>query len=310
MEGCEKTWRYMEKCLFVFSDLVKSWKEADLWYFAYVVGTPRMRCHARCLSFPLSHARSLPSFPFHSFTLLCPIEPIIRTIKCIMASSPYQDCSFIAGTHVLIDLARSSQLGNILTAIDFTCLLQTTISTSTLRQPVLPHDVVQQLDHHLMLDPLTTVVRDGMDPKRLDAIGTSLWNTCTQMLAVRDKPDDIQALAKSRYVAFVILNLAVPPTMFGLLRSLGASLTAAQTCIGKWHTGIIRPTYDLNVSNAYTVAKQLDAAYKILGVSGDRLHAVQPSHLGLDLTLNYTLTTKYWLLRIRLVRPHPLRYTF
>lgn len=185
---------------------------------------------SRPLSLFSSLPRSLPSFPFHSFTLLCPIETIIRTIHHgLISVSGLQFHS----RYVLIDLARSSQLGNILTAIDFACLLQTTISTSTLRQPVLPHDVVQQLDHHLMLDPLTTVVRDGMDPKRLDAIGTSLWNTCTQMLAVRDKPDDIQSLAKGRYVAFVILNLAVPPTMFGSLRSLGASLTAAQTCIGK-----------------------------------------------------------------------------
>ncbi|KAJ5325421.1 uncharacterized protein N7506_008523 [Penicillium brevicompactum] len=130
------------------------------------------------------------------------------------------------------------------------------------------------------MNPLNTLVRGDMDAKRLDAVGSSLWNACTQMLAVRGKTDeDIQALSKARTAAFVLLNLAVPPTMLGWLRSLGVSLIAAQTCI---------------------VAKQLNAAYNILGVSGERLQAVQPSHLGLDLTLNYSLTTKYWLLRIRL----------
>lgn len=260
-----------------------------------------MGCHLGCIPGQLNRVY-LP-FPFSPFALSLFFIFIIPTIVAlIMAYSPHQDCNFLTGMHASIDLIRVSRLGNSLTVIDLACDLQTRLSTSTLGQPLFPPDVVQHLDHALAMDPLNTLVRGDMDAKRLDAVGSSLWNACTQMLAVRGKTDeDIQALSKARTAAFVLLNLAVPPTMLGWLRSLGVSLIAAQTCIGKYHTNNTFLVYEAKISNDHIVAKQLNAAYNILGVSGERLQAVQPSHLGLDLTLNYSLTTKYWLLRIRLV---------
>ena len=50
-----------------------------------------------------------------------------------------------------------------------------------------------------------------------------------------------------------------------------------------------------------TATQQFDIALNILSVAAARLQTIQPSHLGLDVSLNFTLTTKYWLLRIRLV---------
>lgn len=50
-----------------------------------------------------------------------------------------------------------------------------------------------------------------------------------------------------------------------------------------------------------TVNQQLEIALNILSVAALRLASVQPVHLGLNPAINCTLTTRYFLLRIRLV---------
>jgi hypothetical protein len=50
-----------------------------------------------------------------------------------------------------------------------------------------------------------------------------------------------------------------------------------------------------------TAANQLELAYGLLSVAAVRLEALQPPYVILDSRLNVSLTTKYWLLRIRLV---------
>ncbi|CAG8011136.1 unnamed protein product [Penicillium salamii] len=174
-------------------------------------------------------------------------------------------------------------LDDYISLADFACLVQTNLSTVTLGQPVLSPDIISQLDDQLngdLLIVLNTPAGDDADLKRLDAIGTSLWNTCSQLIVARGQfSDDLCTIGKARALAFGLVNVAAPAKMLGWLRSLACSLIAAQTCIA---------------------TRQLNVAYKILTVSAARLKAVQPSHLGLDVTLNYSLTTKYWLLRVRL----------
>ncbi|CAG8427289.1 unnamed protein product [Penicillium salamii] len=171
-------------------------------------------------------------------------------------------------------------LDDYISLTDFACLVQTNLSTVTLGQPVLSRDIISQLDDQLNGDLLNTRAGDNADLKRLDAMGTSLWNTCSQLIVARGQfSDDLCTIGKARALAFGLVNVAAPAKMLGWLRSLACSLIAAQTCIA---------------------TRQLNVAYKILTVSAARLKAVQPSNLGLDVTLNYSLTTKYWLLRVRL----------
>lgn len=117
--------------------------------------------------------------------------------------------------------------------IEFACVIQTRLSTANLGQPVLNPNEVIELDFELDLNPFSGLPTSGWDLKRLDTIGTSLWNTCSQLIVARAKfKDDILVLAKARAFAFALLNLAVPPTLLGWLRSLVSSLIAAQTCLG------------------------------------------------------------------------------
>lgn len=114
--------------------------------------------------------------------------------------------------------------------------MQTNLSTVTLGQPVLSPDIISQLDDQLngdLLIVLNTPAGDDADLKRLDAIGTSLWNTCSQLIVARGQfSDDLCTIGKARALAFGLVNVAAPAKMLGWLRSLACSLIAAQTCIG------------------------------------------------------------------------------
>lgn len=50
-----------------------------------------------------------------------------------------------------------------------------------------------------------------------------------------------------------------------------------------------------------TVNQQREIALNILSVAATRLTSIQPVHLGLDAAINRNITTRYLLLRIRLV---------
>ncbi|CAG8062261.1 unnamed protein product [Penicillium olsonii] len=163
---------------------------------------------------------------------------------------------------------------------DVACIVQTNLSTVTLGQPILPFDIISLIDDQLNRDIFNTPAGVNENLTRLDAIGTSLWNTCSQLIVVRGQFGvDLCALAKARALAFALINIAVPSKVIGWLRSLACSCIAAQTSI---------------------VTKQLKSAHKILSVSATRLQALQASELGLDATLHRSLATKYWLLRVRL----------
>lgn len=54
--------------------------------------------------------------------------------------------------------------------------------------------------------------------QQLDAIGTLLWNDCTDLMISRGhNPEDVLLLGKVRALAFAILNQAVLPDLLGLL---------------------------------------------------------------------------------------------
>jgi hypothetical protein len=96
------------------------------------------------------------------------------------------------------------------------CTLQTNLATVPLGRPLLDSDTIAALDRELSHNPFSAVSSSGLDLKRLDVIGTSLWNTCSQLIATRGKSlADAQILAKVRALAFALLNLAVPSKLSG-----------------------------------------------------------------------------------------------
>ncbi|EKV04023.1 hypothetical protein PDIG_83800 [Penicillium digitatum PHI26] len=124
------------------------------------------------------------------------------------------------------------------------------------------------------------LVTNTANHQQLDAIGTLLWNDCTDLMISRGhNPEDVLLLGKVRALAFAILNQAVLPDLLGNIRALDLALKAARICI---------------------VNQQREIALNILSVAALRLASVQPVHLGLDPAINRTLTTRYFLLRIRL----------
>ena len=120
--------------------------------------------------------------------------------------------------------------------IDVACIVQTNLSTVTLGQPILPFDIISLIDDQLNRDIFNTPAGVNENLTRLDAIGTSLWNTCSQLIVVRGQFGvDLCALAKARALAFALINIAVPSKVIGWLRSLACSCIAAQTSIGMNH---------------------------------------------------------------------------
>ncbi|KAJ5463934.1 Meiosis specific protein SPO22 [Penicillium sp. IBT 31633x] len=166
------------------------------------------------------------------------------------------------------------------TLTELAYLLQTTLSTPrALTQPLLTSDIILLLDAELNRNPFN-YVNNGAGISRLDMVGTLLWNTCTELsLSRTGNPNDLRTLAKVRALAFAVLNRAVPSDLLGSLRALDLALNSARICL---------------------VDSQLDVTLNILSTAAQRLTDVQPSHLGLDPGINRTLTTRYYLLRVRL----------
>ncbi|CAG8897027.1 unnamed protein product [Penicillium egyptiacum] len=163
---------------------------------------------------------------------------------------------------------------------DLACALHTTLSTvDTKTNPLLSSNTIFRLDSDLNSNPFCLLTNaSGRD--QLDMIGTLLWNDCTELMISRGhNPEDVLLLGKVRALAFAVLNMAVSPDLLGSLRALDLALKTARICI---------------------VNQQREIALNILSVAARRLESVQPAHLGLDPAINRTLTTRYFLLRIRL----------
>ncbi|KGO73909.1 Meiosis specific protein SPO22 [Penicillium italicum] len=163
---------------------------------------------------------------------------------------------------------------------DFACTLHTALSTAdTSTNPLLSPNTTFRLDSDLNSNPFCIVVNTA-NRQQLDMIGTLLWNDCTDLMISRGhNPEDVLLLGKVRALAFAVLNMAVMPDVLGSVRALDLALKAARICI---------------------VNQQREIALNILSVAALRLASVQPVHLGLDPAINCTLTTRYFLLRIRL----------
>ncbi|KAK4866066.1 hypothetical protein LT330_008806 [Penicillium expansum] len=149
--------------------------------------------------------------------------------------------------------------------------------------PLLSPNTIYRLDSDLNSNPFCVSVNTA-NRQQLDTIGTLLWNDCTNLIISRGhNPEDVLLLGKVRALAFAILNMAVLPDLIGSIRALDLALKAAHICI---------------------VNQQLEIALNILSVAALRLASVQPAHLGLNPAINCTLTTRYFLLRIRLAWLH------
>ncbi|KAJ5505097.1 Meiosis specific protein SPO22 [Penicillium fimorum] len=136
-----------------------------------------------------------------------------------------------------------------------------------------------RLDAELNRNPFSLVVITSGN-EDLDMTGTLLWNDCIELMALRGQNlDDVLVLGKVRALAFAVLNMAVLPDLLGSIRALDLALKAARICI---------------------MNQQRDIALNILSIAALRLESIQPAHLGLDPTINRTLTTRYNLLRARL----------
>jgi hypothetical protein len=85
-----------------------------------------------------------------------------------------------------------------------------------LGQPLLDANTIATLDLKISQDPFKYHWPVDQDFKRIDAVGTSLWNTCSQLILTRGhNPADVQILAKVRTIAFAILNSIVPSKVSG-----------------------------------------------------------------------------------------------
>ncbi|OQE34720.1 hypothetical protein PENCOP_c016G07080 [Penicillium coprophilum] len=163
---------------------------------------------------------------------------------------------------------------------DFAHSLHTTLSTaSASSSPLLSPNDIHRLDAELNSNPFGAVVITSGN-EQLDTIGTLLWNDCIELLVSHgNNPNDVLVLGKVRALAFAILNMAVLPDLLGSIRALDLALKAARICL---------------------VNQQREIALNILSVAALRLASIQPAHLGLDTTINGTLTTRYNSLRARL----------
>ncbi|KAJ5173573.1 Meiosis specific protein SPO22 [Penicillium coprophilum] len=163
---------------------------------------------------------------------------------------------------------------------DFARSLHTTFSTASASSaPLLSPNDIHRLDVELNSNPFGTVaITSGNE--QLDTIGTLLWNDCIELLVSHgNNPNDVLLLGKVRALAFAVLNMAVLPDLLGSIRALDLALKAARICL---------------------VNQQCEIALNILSVAALRLASIQPAHLGLDATINGTLTTRYNSLRARL----------
>ncbi|CAI7602627.1 unnamed protein product [Penicillium glandicola] len=151
------------------------------------------------------------------------------------------------------------------------------VDTST--NPLLSPNAILRLDAELNRNPFGPVGTTSGN-EHLDMTGTLLWNNCTELMISRGhNPGDVLVLGKVRALAFAVLNMAVLPDLLGSLRALDLALKAGRICI---------------------VNEQRDIALNILSVAAARLVSVQPAHLGLEPAVNRTVTTRYFLLRVRL----------
>ncbi|KAJ5471687.1 hypothetical protein N7530_009044 [Penicillium desertorum] len=163
---------------------------------------------------------------------------------------------------------------------DFARALHKTLSTvDTSTSPLLSPNVIFRLDSDLNSNPFC-LLPNASGHEELDMIGTLLWNDCTELMISRGhNPEDVLLLGRVRALAFAVLNMAVLPDLLGSLRALDLALRTARICI---------------------VNHQREIAVNILSVAARRLESVRPAHLGLDPAINRNVTTRYYLLRIRL----------
>lgn len=151
-------------------------------------------------------------------------------------------------------------------------------------------------------------------------IGTLLWNACTDLMISRGhNPEDVLVLGKVRALAFAVLNMAVLPDLLGFSRPLvyievslsNLSQGVSGRSIWPSRRRVFALVYHpishlmslstLTTTTTTTVNHQCEIALNILSVAALRLASVQPAHLGLDPAISRTVTTRYFLLRIRLV---------
>lgn len=195
--------------------------------------------------------------------------------------------------------------------------MHTTLSTvDTSTNPLLSPNAIFRLDSELNNNPFCLVVNTS-DREQLDMIGTLLWNACTDLMISRGhNPEDVLVLGKVRALAFAVLNMAVLPDLLGFSRPLvfiGVSLSnLSQGVSGRsiWPSRrrvfalVYHPIshlMSLSTLTTTTVNHQREIALNILSVAALRLASVQSAHLGLDPAISRTVTTRYFLLRIRLV---------
>jgi hypothetical protein len=91
----------------------------------------------------------------------------------------------------------------------------------SLNQPLLSSEalssgLIERLDNELRNNPFTLIAPSGLDLRRLETVGTSLWNSCSQLINARGHiPADARILARAMAFAFALLNKAMAPNVPG-----------------------------------------------------------------------------------------------
>ncbi|RAK93125.1 hypothetical protein BO79DRAFT_272517 [Aspergillus costaricaensis CBS 115574] len=137
-----------------------------------------------------------------------------------------------------------------------------------------------QLDQQLNDLPLLIASPSSSTRRRFDQEGTTLWNTCIQLMTVyRDRKEEVALVCKVKVFAYAMLEYAAPYRGTGSNRALETAFSIVSTCM----------------ENGY-----LDLSQKIIETAAIRLDKLEKSGSDIEDSKFQQYTIEYYMLRVYL----------